>query len=113
MFSEKNLRSIIYNLLSNALKYHHPDRPPRVRVLSRVEGPWQVLEVHDNGLGLDESQQQELFTMFRRLHSHVEGSGLGLYMVQRILANAGGRIEVRSQPEQGSTFRVHIPWNPA
>jgi signal transduction histidine kinase len=48
--------------------------------------------------------------MFRRLHSHVEGSGIGLYMVKRIVENVGGHIEVHSQLDVGTTFSVHLPY---
>ncbi|MBJ6145550.1 PAS domain-containing protein [Hymenobacter sp. BT559] len=108
-FSEKNLRSVVYNLLSNALKYRHPDRVPQVRLLSRTQGHHLVLEVQDNGLGLDLTRDHELFTMFQRYHTHVEGSGIGLYMVKKIVENAGGRIEVESQLGCGSTFFVYFP----
>jgi PAS domain S-box-containing protein len=108
-FSEKNLRSVVYNLLSNALKYHHPDRRPQVRLLSRPQGQYLVLEVQDDGLGLDLTRENDLFTMFRRYHTHVEGSGIGLYMVKKIMENAGGRIEVESQLGRGTTFFVYFP----
>ncbi|WP_324680492.1 PAS domain-containing sensor histidine kinase [Hymenobacter sp. GOD-10R] len=109
-FAEKNLRSVVYNLLSNAFKYHHPDRLPAVQLRGSLTDDYAVLEVQDNGLGLDLAQGQEkLFAMFQRLHTHVEGTGVGLYMVKRILENAGGRIEVDSQLGQGSTFRVYFP----
>jgi len=108
-FSAKNLRSIIYNLLSNAAKYRAPDRPPLVQLRCRYRPGWVVLEVQDNGLGLSESQQGELFRMFRRLHTHTEGSGVGLYMVKKIIENAGGTITVQSVLGQGSTFTVSLP----
>ena len=108
-FSPKNLRSVLYNLLSNAIKYQMPGRPPQVRLhATRHQGQVQ-LEVHDNGLGLTEAQQAKLFVMFRRLHTHVEGSGVGLYMVKRIVENAGGSIRVQSEPGVGSTFTVVLP----
>ena len=83
LFSEKNLRSVVYNLLSNALKYCHPSRPPRVRLSCTREGNWQHLRVQDNGLGLNTQQQKRLFQLFQRLHTHVEGTGVGLYMVKK------------------------------
>ena len=108
-FSVKNLRSVAYNLLSNALKYRHPDRAPLVRVRGREEGAYHVLEVQDNGLGLDLTRGPELFGMFRRYHTHVDGSGIGLYMVKRMVENTGGRIAVDSTPGEGSTFTVYFP----
>ncbi len=107
--SEKNLRSVVYNLLSNALKYHSPERRPLVRLRAWCEGQHLLLTVQDNGLGLDPAGQQKLFGMFQRLHDHVEGSGIGLYMVRRMIENAGGRIEVKSKLGVGSTFLVYVP----
>jgi len=114
LFSVKNLRSVVYNLLSNALKYRHPGRPPRVRIFCHPDraGKCLVLCVQDNGLGIKASRYPELFTMFRRLHNHVEGSGIGLYMVKRIVENVGGRIEVDSELDVGTTFSVYLPYAP-
>jgi signal transduction histidine kinase len=106
MFSEKNLRSILYNLLSNALKYRHPDRPPHVRITCTQQQNHLFLSVQDNGLGLHEWQQARLFQLFQRLHTHVEGSGVGLYMVKRIMDNAGGTITVQSQVGVGTKFTL-------
>jgi signal transduction histidine kinase len=108
-FSENNLRSVVYNLLSNALKYRHPDRPARVALRSYPAEGYRVLEVQDNGLGFDLGQRAKVFGLFRRLHDHVEGSGVGLYVVQKIMDNAGGRIDVASEVGIGSTFRVYFP----
>jgi PAS domain S-box-containing protein len=108
-FSEKNLRSVVYNLLSNALKYRHSGRPARVALRSYPADGYRVLEVQDNGLGFDLGQRDKVFGLFRRLHDHVEGSGVGLYVVQKIMDNVGGRIEVDSEVGVGSTFRVYFP----
>jgi signal transduction histidine kinase len=109
VFSEKNLRSVVYNLLSNALKYRHPNRAPHIKVTCATESNELVISVQDNGLGVSERQQRQLFQLFQRLHSHVEGSGLGLYMVKKIVENAGGTIQVQSQVNVGSTFTVRFP----
>lgn len=107
-FQEKNLRSILYNLLSNALKYRSPEREPRVQVGCQPLPGYLLLWVSDNGLGIDLSKEQKVFAMFGRLHTHVEGSGMGLYMVKKILDNAGGKIEVESKVGVGSTFKVYF-----
>jgi PAS domain S-box-containing protein len=109
LVSEKNLRSMLYNLISNALKYHHLDRPPVVRISCHREGDHRVLRVQDNGLGLAEGQQAKLFGLFERLHTHVEGTGVGLYMVKKMVENAGGTISVRSREGEGTTFTVRFP----
>ena len=112
LFAPKNLRSIVYNLLSNAVKYRDSGRTPVVQLRAHREAGAEanvVLEVQDNGLGLDTAQQAKLFGMFQRLHAHVEGSGVGLYMVKKIVENAGGTVAVRSEPGVGSTFIVRLP----
>ena len=108
LYARKNLRSIIYNLVSNAVKYKSPDRRPRINVSTYQRDGFVVLEVQDNGLGIRKEQQHKLFTMFKRLHSHVEGTGIGLYIVKRIIENNGGRIEVDSDLGKGTTFRVYF-----
>jgi signal transduction histidine kinase len=81
-----------------------------VRLQSHCDEAGQiVLEVHDNGLGLSEQQQSQLFRLFRRLHTHVSGSGVGLYMVKKMVDNAGGTLTVQSQLGVGSTFIVTLP----
>ena len=113
-FSEKNLRSVVYNLLSNALKYRHPDRAPEVQLTYFQQDQFHVLRVKDNGLGFDVAAAAgKLFGMFQRLHTHVEGTGIGLYMVKKMVENSGGRIDVQSQPGHGTTFTVFVPVHPA
>ncbi len=105
-FSAKNARSIVYNLLSNAIKYRSPHRKVMIRIDCYREDHYQILSVADNGLGMDLTNESKIFAMFKRLHDHVEGSGVGLYIVKKIVENAGGKIEVQSKPNEGSTFRV-------
>jgi PAS domain S-box-containing protein len=108
-FSPANLRSIVYNLLSNAVKYRAPSRPSCLRVHVEPLGSNVVLTVQDNGLGMSEVQQRQLFGLFQRLHTHVEGTGVGLYITKRLIENAGGTIAVHSQPGVGTTFAVTFP----
>ncbi len=107
-FSAKNVRSVVYNLFSNALKYRSPDRTPQVHISTQAVPGYLVLSVSDNGLGLKPEDKSKIFTMFKRLHDHVEGTGIGLYIVKRIVENAGGHIEVESEKGKGSTFRVYF-----
>jgi len=108
-FSANNLRSVLFNLLSNAVKYRAPDRTPVVQIRTHCTPRQVVVEIQDNGLGLSNRQQGQLFTMFRRLHAHVEGSGVGLYLIKRLIENAGGTLTVASQLGIGSTFNVTLP----
>lgn len=108
-FSRVNLRSIFYNLISNAIKYQAPGRPPVVRLSTYPEDDFLVLAVQDNGLGMDLGLcRDKLFQMFKRFHNHVPGTGLGLYMIHRIIQNNNGLVEVDSNPHRGSTFRIYF-----
>ena len=107
-FSKKNLRSVVYNLLSNALKYRSPDRVPTALIRSQRAASHDLLIVADNGLGMEPERRDQLFGMFKRFHDHVEGTGIGLYMVKKIVENAGGTIEVSSALDEGSTFQIYF-----
>lgn len=101
------VNSILFNLVSNAIKYRSPDRKPMVRISSRLIEDNVVLEVTDNGLGIDLNKHHtDLFKLYKRFHSHTPGKGLGLYIVKQQLDKLNGRIEVESVPDQGTTFRI-------
>ncbi|NEM97135.1 sensor histidine kinase [Pontibacter burrus] len=107
-FSRKNLRSVLYNLLSNSLKYSSPDRKPEIKITTAVAGEYTLLTVQDNGLGVRKADQEKVFDMFRRLHGHVEGTGVGLAIVKRIVENCEGRIEIDSDVDCGCTFKIYL-----
>jgi PAS domain S-box-containing protein len=106
VYARKNLRSILYNLLSNAIKYRSPERPLKITVSTRAINTCVMLYVQDNGLGLKPSQQEKLFSMFKRFHTHVEGTGIGLYIIKRIIENNGGSIQAESEYGKGTTFKI-------
>jgi signal transduction histidine kinase len=108
LFPKKNFKSIFYNLISNALKYRHADRNPHVIIACQQQDEYQVISVADNGLGIDLRDENKIFGMFNRQHTHVEGSGIGLYLVKRIIENGGGKIRVKSQVGKGSTFSIYF-----
>ncbi|HEX8428409.1 PAS domain-containing protein [Hymenobacter sp.] len=109
-FVRSNLQSVLYNLVSNALKYAAPGRVPCIHLSSRLHDGQLLLVVQDNGIGIDLVRfRGQLFQLFRRFHDHVEGSGMGLYLVNRIVQQAGGRVEVESTVNEGATFRVYLP----
>jgi signal transduction histidine kinase len=106
----KYLNSILLNLLSNALKYKHPERCPLIEISSYIVDNFVLLQVKDNGLGIDlKKNGHKLFGFHKRFHSHVEGKGIGLYLVKQQTEVMGGKVEVESQPEQGSIFKVYLP----
>jgi signal transduction histidine kinase len=106
------VNSILYNLISNAIQYRSPDRDPVIRVSSQLSyDGYVIVEVADNGLGIDLSRfQSDLFKLYKRFHASTPGGkGLGLYLIKQQVEKLNGRIEVESQPGVGSTFRVLIP----
>ncbi|QNP54266.1 HAMP domain-containing histidine kinase (plasmid) [Hymenobacter qilianensis] len=111
-FAPQQLRQILQHLLSNALQYRAADRLPQIGVRTYPQPGYTVLEVQDNGLGMAQQHLPKLFGLFQRFHDHVEGTGIGLYMVKRMVENAGGRIEVHSQLGVGSTFTLTLPDSP-
>jgi len=110
-FSKTNLKSILFNLISNAIKYRDLLRRPEIYLTTYLEETYCVIEVKDNGLGIPYQNKEKIFQMFRRLHDHVEGSGVGLYLVKRIVENSNGKIEVDSTPGVGSTFKIYLPFD--
>ncbi|MBH8558888.1 PAS domain-containing protein [Hymenobacter negativus] len=109
VYSRANLRTILVNLLGNSLKYADPARPCRVHVSVWKDAGRPVLLVEDNGLGFNmHRHQDELFQLFRRFHTHTEGTGVGLYLINRIVQSNGGRIEVESEVGEGTSFRVYL-----
>lgn len=107
-YNRKNLCSVLHNLISNAIKYRSPERTPSVRISTRLLGEYVLLRIIDNGQGISQKQHEKIFSLFKRLNKNVEGSGMGLYIVKRIIENSGGRIEVESEPDKGSVFNVYL-----
>ena len=109
VYSRANLRSVLHNLLSNAIKFAHPDRPPRIVLRSFLTGNGTpALEVRDNGLGMNlENPANPVFRLFARQHAHIEGTGVGLYLVQRIVVSQGGHLAVHSTPGEGTAFTIY------
>ena len=105
-FSRKNFKSILYNLISNAIKYRSPERTPEIKITCLEEMQYISFKIADNGLGIPADKVSAIFEMFKRLHSHVEGSGIGLFIVKRIVENANGKIEVESEEGKGTTFTI-------
>ncbi|GAA4499447.1 hypothetical protein GCM10023172_18020 [Hymenobacter ginsengisoli] len=104
------LESILKNLVSNALKYSDPARPLLIQVRTHQQPGMVMLTVMDNGRGIDLSRDRErLFQPFTRLTTEGQGSGLGLYMIQTIVQQRGGSLEVMSTPGKGTTFTVVFP----
>lgn len=103
------LNSILYNLVSNALKYKSTQRKLELSVKTYKHDDFVVLEVGDNGMGMNlDSYGKDIFGLYKRFHSHIEGRGLGLYLVKSQVESLGGRIEIKSQLNVGTTFFIYF-----
>jgi signal transduction histidine kinase len=104
------LQSIFYNLLSNALKFRSPDRKLKITAISRLADDHIIIEITDNGLGFNVNlYKDKLFKLYKRFHSHVEGRGLGLYLIKSQVDVLNGQVEVESKLDEGTVFRVILP----
>lgn len=97
--------SIFYNLISNSIKYSKPDTKPVIKInIERRDGKL-VINYEDNGIGIDmESYKDKIFGLYKRFHSHVEGKGMGLFMIKKQVEMLGGMIEISSVINQGTKF---------
>ncbi|HLO78936.1 MAG TPA: ATP-binding protein [Magnetospirillum sp.] len=107
----EELTRLFQNLIGNALKYHDPDRPPKVSVTAQRDGAVWRIAVADNGIGIDPQYFDRIFLLFQRLHTRdaYQGTGIGLAICKKIAEHHGGAIRVQSVPGEGSTFTVELP----
>jgi len=103
------IRGILTNLINNAFKYKSPNRTPRVTVRTFIKNEKQCISISDNGIGIDlDKYRKKLFKMFSRLHPYldVEGSGVGLHIVKKMLDSIEAKIELESSINKGTTFLI-------
>lgn len=104
------LESILYNLVSNALKYRASDRTPEVEVSVAPKNGEIHIQVRDNGIGMDlKKHQGDLFGLYKRFNTNTSGKGLGLHMTKAQVEALDGRIEVQSEMGKGSVFTLILP----
>ncbi|WP_240543430.1 PAS domain-containing sensor histidine kinase [Spirosoma foliorum] len=123
---ESQLWQLFQNLLSNALKFQQPGIAPVIRVQveqilagsipalvqpSRQAMAYHQINVSDNGIGFDEKYVDRIFQVFQRLHTRNEyaGTGIGLAICEKVVANHGGAITAYSKPGKGATFTIYFP----
>ncbi len=111
MADAAQLEQVFMNLIGNALKYRREGVPPAISVSARRTNGMVEFAVADNGIGIEPQYHDQIFEMFRRLHTHdqYEGTGIGLAVVKRIVERHGGRVRVESTPGEGSTFFFTLP----
>ena len=106
-----DLTRLFQNLVGNAIKYRHPERPPHITISAVPgEGEWEF-GVADNGIGIEPQYFDRAFQIFQRLHARSEssGTGIGLAVCKRVVQRYRGRIWVESVPGEGSCFRFTLP----
>lgn len=111
-----HIAQIFQNLIANAIQYRHPDRSPEITIGAEKRATEYRLFVRDNGMGIAPEYWEKIFAIFQRLHSdphHPTGTGMGLAITKRIVERYGGKIDVQSEPNVGSTFRFTLPIEPA
>jgi signal transduction histidine kinase len=99
--------NIFYNLISNAIKYRSLERDLIIEIETKIEENRKIIVFSDNGIGINlEENREKIFGMYKRFHPHIEGKGLGLYLVKSQLDILGGKIEVESEVDKGTTFTL-------
>jgi signal transduction histidine kinase len=104
------MMQVFQNLVGNAVKYRHPERPPKVRIWCTPQDSFWRFSVQDNGIGIEPQYWNIIFELFKRLEGRdVPGSGIGLALCRRVVEKHGGRIWVESELGKGSVFSFTIP----
>jgi len=107
-FSTIYLESIFLNLITNSLKYHHPNRYPVIKIITskQVNGSTKMV-FSDNGIGMNmERVKNKIFGLYQRFHSNTDSKGIGLYLVYSQVTTLGGTIKVESEENVGTTFTI-------
>jgi PAS domain S-box-containing protein len=103
------LDSILLNMITNCIKYQHPDKKLEVRFHLNTSLNHTILEISDNGLGIDlDKHGNKIFGMYNTFHEHKESRGLGLFITKNQVEAMGGKIEVESEVNKGTTFKIYI-----
>lgn len=106
------LRSVLLNLVTNAIKYKKMGNKPELFLQSDLSGDYIILKATDKGIGINLNKYgNRLFNPYQRLHPHIEGKGLGLYLIKIQVEKMGGKINVESVEKKGTTFTVYFKRN--
>lgn len=101
------VKSILQNIVGNAIKYHSSDRKIHILIEAVEDKEFIYLKVEDNGIGMNlVLNESRIFSMFSRFNDHTEGTGMGLYMTKKMIEYIKGRITIESQLNKGSVFTL-------
>lgn len=108
-FNPAYFESVLLNLISNALRYSHQERNPEINVKAYQEDSGWVMEISDNGIGIDlDRHGDKLFGLYKTFTDRPNSRGVGLFITKNQIEAMGGKIEVESTPDQGTLFRMHF-----
>lgn len=103
------LRSMLHNLINNAIKYRNPKKRLHISITTNYFFPYTLLEIADNGIGIDvEANKNYIFGMYKQINPEIEGKGIGLFITRAQIEAMGGSIEVEGQKGIGCLFRVYL-----
>lgn len=109
-FNHTYLKSIFLNMITNALKYAHPDKTPRISISSQRTAEGCEVVIQDNGVGFDmEKVKDKVFGLGEKFHNHQDSKGIGLYLVHNHITSMGGKIHLESTPYAGARFTLIFP----
>jgi PAS domain S-box-containing protein len=107
--TQSYLESIIFNMLTNAIKYKSPIRNPIINISAEIVDNQTKLTIQDNGIGIDLIKNKDkVFGMYKTFHGNPDAVGLGLFMVKNHIESMGGRIEIESELDKGTTFNMYF-----
>lgn len=107
LFDANYLESILLNLISNSIKFASAERKLVIKMKSRLDGEFIVLEFSDNGIGMDmDKVKDRIFGLYQRFHERSDSKGIGLYLIQSQVIALGGKITVNSKVNEGTTFYI-------
>ena len=106
-FSKIYFKSVIQNLISNAVKYRNPTKTSFIHIKTTFKKNQKTLIIKDNGLGIDlERHKNDIFKLYRRFHKNISGKGMGLFLIKSQLESLNAEIHVESELGKGSTFEI-------
>jgi signal transduction histidine kinase len=107
-FATSYLESVFLNLITNTIKYRHPDRDPIIEIKTNKEPNGDTkLMFSDNGIGINMAiAKDKLFGLYKRFHDNTDSKGIGLYLIHSQITTLGGKIEVESEVNIGTTFTI-------
>jgi two-component system CheB/CheR fusion protein len=106
---KRHARSLVYNMLSNAIKFRSKDRPLVITISYYLKSNESHISFADNGIGMKPENLPKVFQIFKRFNPEIEGRGVGMYLVKRVIDLNNGDITLESKEEVGTTFHITFP----